>query len=79
MREVFLELDGTQSCCKCAFTAALQVELESFGVDTPIFDMSVTSIDPIRLKPEVENRMKVKIPIVTMMQHPTIRSLATAL
>ena len=55
-------------------------EKESFGVETPIFEMGVTSIHLIRLKREIERRLSIDdIPIVKMMAYPTVRSLAGAL
>lgn len=51
-----------------------------FGVETPIFEMGVTSIHLIRLKREIERRLSIDdIPIVKMMAYPTVRSLAGAL
>ena len=55
-------------------------EEAKFGVDTPIFEMGVTSIHLIRLKREIERRLSIDdIPIVKMMTYPTVRSLARAL
>jgi hypothetical protein len=42
------------------------------------FDRGLMSIDLIRLKWEIENRMKVEISIFTMIQYLTIWSLAIA-
>ena len=51
-----------------------------FGVETPIFEMGVTSVHLIRLKREIERRLSIDdIPIVKMMAYPTVRSLAGAL
>lgn len=51
-----------------------------FGVETPIFEMGVTSIHLIRLKREIERCLSIEnIPIVKMMAYPTVRSLAGAL
>lgn len=51
-----------------------------FGVETPIFEMGVTSIHLIRLKRDIERCLSIDdIPIVKMMAHPTVRSLAGAL
>ena len=51
------------------------------GVETPVFEMGVTSIDLIRASRAIEKRLNLtsQIPIITIMTHPTVRSLAKAL
>jgi acyl-CoA synthetase (AMP-forming)/AMP-acid ligase II/thioesterase domain-containing protein len=72
---------------------ALEVELlevfqEVFGipeaaldVNTTVLDMGVTSIELVKLKKKVEAKLCVKneIPMIIMMTHTTVRSLAKAL
>ena len=51
-----------------------------FGVETPIFEMGVTSIYLIRLKREIEKCLSIEnIHLVKMMAYPTVRNLAGAL
>ena len=53
---------------------------EGFGVETALFEMGITSISLIRLKRQIEKRLLMdEIPIVKIMTHPTVRSLARAL
>ncbi|KAH7394853.1 putative polyketide synthase PksJ [Phaeosphaeria sp. MPI-PUGE-AT-0046c] len=50
------------------------------GVDTPILDTGVTSVDLIRFKRAAEKAFSiVDIPIITIMTNTTIRDLATAI
>ncbi|KAF2868515.1 hypothetical protein BDV95DRAFT_678929 [Massariosphaeria phaeospora] len=61
------------------FEDILGLQLSTIGVDTPIFDMGVTSIDLIRLKRRIDTRLSLDVPIVTLMNNPTARSMAAAL
>ena len=61
------------------FSNILHIDPRSHGVGTPIFEMGVTSIDLIRLKQRIGNRLGIDIPIITLMLNPTARSMASAL
>ncbi|KAF2491170.1 putative polyketide synthase PksJ [Lophium mytilinum] len=52
----------------------------SIDIDTPLLDTGVTSIDLIRFKRLAEKAFDIKdIPIITIMTHSTIRTLAAAI
>ena len=62
------------------FAHILELSREEFGVETPVFDIGVTSISLIRLKRQLEKRLSIdEIPIVKIMTNPTVRSLAASL
>lgn len=61
------------------FTKTLDIQPDLIGVDTPIFEMGVTSMDLIRLKRHIDNRLGLDIPIITLMTNSTARSMARAL
>jgi hypothetical protein len=62
------------------FSEALEVPVEEIGVETPVFEIGVTSIHLIRLKKELPTRLSIPdIPISVIMTNPTIRSLCKAL
>ena len=61
------------------FVGILDLPRDDFGVETPIYQMGITSIDVIRLKRRLEERLGISnIPFAVMMRNPTVRSLATA-
>lgn len=61
------------------FAETLGLVAGAIGPETPLFELGCTSMDMIRLKHRLDHRLGAKIPIVTIMKHPTARSLATAL
>jgi acyl-CoA synthetase (AMP-forming)/AMP-acid ligase II/thioesterase domain-containing protein len=63
------------------FKETLDLSEQDFGLETPIFETGVTSVDLIRLKREIEKQLMptVEIPMITMMSNPKVRSLASAL
>ena len=63
------------------FELTLGLPENELGIDTPVFEMGVTSIDLIKATRGIEKRLNLstQIPIITMMTHPTVRSLARAL
>ncbi|KIA75356.1 hypothetical protein HK57_00185 [Aspergillus ustus] len=54
---------------------------DEFGVDTPILDLGITSIELIKLKKDLEASLRLHrdIPLITLLTHPTVRDLGTAL
>ena len=54
---------------------------DEIGVNTSLFEMGVSSIEIIKLKTKIQLELKldVEIPVITMMTNPTIRGLAAAL
>ena len=62
------------------FSETLEIPIEEIGVETPMFEIGVTSIHLIRLKKELQIRLSIPdIPISVIMTNPTIRSLCNAL
>ena len=63
------------------FEEVLGLPENELGVETPVFEMGVTSIDLIRTTRTIEKRLNLttQIPIITMITHPTVRSLAKTL
>ena len=63
------------------FEQTLDIPESELGVETPVFEMGVTSMDLIRATRAIEKRLNLttQIPITTIMTNPTVRSLAKAL
>lgn len=62
------------------FQEAIPPSVHGIGVETPIFNMGVSSIELISLKRRIEVALSISnIPIITLMSNPTVRSLACAL
>lgn len=61
------------------FAETKGLDLGSIGMDTPIFDLGFTSLDLIRLKHRISNRLGINVAIVTLMKTPTVRTLVIAL
>jgi len=57
----------------------LHLPIADFGVQSPIFDLGVSSIDILQLKSQLEKRLDKVIETGTILQSPNIRSLAKAL
>ena len=58
----------------------LEVSVEDIGVETPIFDIGITSIHLIQLKKKLQTRLSIPdIPISEIMTNSTVRSLSEAL
>ncbi|PKY00339.1 acetyl-CoA synthetase-like protein [Aspergillus campestris IBT 28561] len=62
------------------FTASLPLP-DEFDVQTPIFDMGISSIELIKLKKNIEEHLELveEIPMITLMTKTTVRALAAAL
>lgn len=61
------------------FQLALGIGTSTWGINTPIFELGVTSIDLILLKKRIGDRLGIDVPIATLMHNPTPRSMARAL
>ncbi|RAK75608.1 non-ribosomal peptide synthetase [Aspergillus fijiensis CBS 313.89] len=63
------------------FTTSLGLPAGDFDVQTPIFDMGITSIELIKLKKNIEEHLDLtaELPMITLMTHSTVRDLARAL
>jgi acyl-CoA synthetase (AMP-forming)/AMP-acid ligase II/thioesterase domain-containing protein/acyl carrier protein len=68
-------------------TGLADIVAEMFGIDRAtlsatanFFDLGATSLDVLRLKSKVEARLDIEsLPIIWLMQHPTVRDLAARL
>ncbi|KAI1737829.1 hypothetical protein F4680DRAFT_460178 [Xylaria scruposa] len=61
------------------FAVTLGVAAETIDLDTPAFALGFTSMNLIQLKHRIDIRLNTTVPIITLMKHPTPRSLAAAL
>ena len=63
------------------FADLFELAEDDIGVNTSLFEMGVSSIEIIKLKTriQIELKLAIEIPVITMMTNPTIRGLATAL
>ncbi|KAI3339960.1 Alpha/Beta hydrolase protein [Ustulina deusta] len=61
------------------FASVLEIRPDKIGVDTPFYDFGITSIDIVRLKRKVDQRLSIDVPMVTLMNSPTVRALALAI
>ncbi|KAI4596301.1 putative secondary metabolism biosynthetic enzyme [Pestalotiopsis sp. 9143b] len=52
---------------------------EGLGINTPIFDVGCTSMDLIRLKRRIDDRLNIQVPVILLAKNPTVGMLATAL
>lgn len=55
------------------------LDVEGFGIHTPIFDVGCTSMDLIRLKRRIDDRLNIQVPVILLAKNPTASMLATAL
>ncbi|KAK7741960.1 hypothetical protein SLS62_010855 [Diatrype stigma] len=58
------------------FAETKGLDLGSIGIDTPFFELGFTSLDLIRLKRRISNRLGSNVPTVTLIRNPTVRALA---
>ncbi|KAB5518662.1 putative non-ribosomal peptide synthase-like protein [Coniochaeta sp. 2T2.1] len=69
-----------ESVVRELYSGVLEVPAEEFGVETPVFEMGITSIHLIQLKKQLQTRLSIEdIPISVIMTNPTIRGLCGAL
>ncbi|KAI0964902.1 acetyl-CoA synthetase-like protein [Xylaria arbuscula] len=61
------------------FAYVLDVEVETIGIDSTIFELGFTSMHLVRLKHRVDSRTRISVPIVQFFKTPSIRSLAATL
>ena len=61
------------------FVATLPSVKGHLGTATSIFSVGFTSMDLIRLKHRLDARLGISVPVITLLKHPTARSLAAAL
>ncbi|KAK6863633.1 non-ribosomal peptide synthase-like protein, partial [Apiospora arundinis] len=61
------------------FSETKGLEMVYIGLDTPIFELGFTSLDLIRLKKRISNRLGITLPTITLMKNPTVRTLTAAL
>ena len=63
------------------FIESLGLCEEEFGVETPIFDVGITSMELIKLKKDLEERVDIgqELPLTAVMTSSTVRELSNAL
>ncbi|KAJ5885892.1 hypothetical protein N7504_011728 [Penicillium tannophilum] len=63
------------------FIESLGLPEQEFDVQSSLFDMGITSVELIKLKKKIEEKLNIaqEIPIITLMTNPTVRDLASAL
>lgn len=72
--------DDIERTLMTVFLDTLNLDNLEMGIDTPLLDTGVNSVDLIRLKSASEKAFDIpNIPIITIMTHTTIRSLASAI
>lgn len=73
--------DDLERSLLAIFVDSLGLSEEEFDVQTPIFDLGITSIDLIRLKKSLEEQLDIgqEIPMTTLMANTTVRELSAAL
>ena len=60
------------------FRDVFETPTTELGVNVNIFSMGISSIDIIKVKQRVQEKMKIDVSIMTILTHPTIRTLAVA-
>ncbi|KAL2043498.1 hypothetical protein N7G274_003805 [Stereocaulon virgatum] len=78
-RSVQLQANQAERLLLEDFSDILGIDSLSWGPETPIFELGVASIDLIRLKQRIRDRLGVEIPITVLLINPTTRSMARAL
>ena len=73
--------NDTEARILALFAELFDLPENEIGVNTSLFEMGVSSIEIIKLKTRIQLDLKleVEIPVITMMVNPTIRGLAAAL
>ncbi|RAH78845.1 acetyl-CoA synthetase-like protein [Aspergillus japonicus CBS 114.51] len=69
--------DELESTLLAIFSDTLGLEDEDFGVQSPLLDLGITSIELIKLKKALEELLELsqEIPIITLLRNQTIRAL----
>ncbi|PYH88927.1 acetyl-CoA synthetase-like protein [Aspergillus ellipticus CBS 707.79] len=72
--------DELEKLILAVFVQSLGLD-EDIGVQTPIFDFGITSIELIKLKKDLEQRLALpkEIPIATLLMNQTVRALSEAM
>lgn len=72
--------DNIERTLMAVFLDSLSLDTLELGIDTPVLDTGVSSVDLIRLKSASEKAFGIAdIPIITIITNTTIRSLASAI
>ncbi|KAL7755525.1 hypothetical protein ACKLNR_014623 [Fusarium oxysporum f. sp. zingiberi] len=64
---------------RAEFAETMGIEPEKVGINVPLFELGFTSMDLVRLKARIDTRLGFTTATITLMKHPTVRSLASAL
>lgn len=71
-----------EKCLLDIFLRSLDVPADDFDVQTPIFDVGISSVELLKLKTDIEEQLGMKrsaIPIIVLMENATVRDLSNAL
>jgi acyl-CoA synthetase (AMP-forming)/AMP-acid ligase II/thioesterase domain-containing protein len=73
--------NDTEATIMRIFSETFDIPEEDIGTSTSLFEMGVSSIEMIRLKTSIESTLALRheIPIITMMNNPTILALSAAI
>lgn len=73
--------NDTEATILSVFAETFGIPEQDIGINTSLFEMGVSSIEIIRLKTKIQAalKLKVEIPIITVMTNPTISALSDAI
>ncbi|KAI0008246.1 acyl-protein synthetase [Xylariaceae sp. FL0662B] len=72
-------LNHAEELLRTDFAETKELDPVSVSIDTPIFELGFTSLDLIRLKHRIGNRLGITLATITLMRNPSIRALAIVL
>lgn len=80
LTQIELPSDDVESQILDCFVSLLGVPREEVGLNTSLFDWGVSSIEIIKLKTIIQQKLELgeEIPVITVMSNPTIKGLASA-
>ncbi|KAI4212730.1 MAG: hypothetical protein LQ351_004622 [Letrouitia transgressa] len=73
--------DETQEHILKMFAERFQLPADEIGIDSSLFDYGITSVDIISIKRQLEQQLNLdqEIPLIAMLNNPTIRGVAYAI
>lgn len=73
--------NDTEATILSVFAETFEIPEQDIGINTSLFEMGVSSIEIIRLKTKIQTalKLKIEIPIITVMTNPTISALSGAI
>ncbi|KAI1207203.1 acyl-protein synthetase [Annulohypoxylon truncatum] len=73
------DMNDTEALFVSALVEIYAGDPADIGVNTSIFELGFSSIDVIRLKNRIDGELGIKVPVTTLMRHPTPAAIANAL